>query len=80
LNGERGLKLRPTHFRTEKEEEMKSESISRYLRLIVNRDEKGITTVEYAVMLVVVAGAILAGGSALPAAVTSTLSSLAVAL
>ena len=46
----------------------------------MNRDEKGITTVEYAIMLVIVAAAILAGGTALPAAVTSTLSSFAAAL
>jgi Flp pilus assembly pilin Flp len=59
---------------------MKSEPISRYLKVLVNRDEKGITTVEYAIMLVLVAAALLAAGTTLPTAITSTMSSLATGL
>ena len=55
-------------------------SIFQHLRVRVNRDEKGITTVEYAIMLVLVAAAVLAGGSGLPAAITSLMTSLATAL
>jgi Flp pilus assembly pilin Flp len=55
-------------------------AIAQYLKMRMNRDEKGITTVEYAVMLILVAAAVLAGGSALPAKITSVMSSLATAL
>jgi Flp pilus assembly pilin Flp len=55
-------------------------SIFQGLRLRIKRDDKGITTVEYAVMLILVAAAILAGGSDLPTKITSVMSSLATAL
>jgi Flp pilus assembly pilin Flp len=55
-------------------------SIFQGLRLRVNRDDRGITTVEYAVMLILVAAAVLAGGSDLPTKITSVMSSLATAL
>jgi Flp pilus assembly pilin Flp len=59
---------------------MKFAAISQYFKLSVIRDQQGITTVEYAIMLVLVAAAVLAGGSTLPASITSTMSSLATAL
>jgi Flp pilus assembly pilin Flp len=55
-------------------------AIFQFLKMRLNRGEKGITTVEYAVMLVIVAAAVLTGGSALPAKITSVMSSLATAL
>jgi Flp pilus assembly pilin Flp len=55
-------------------------SIFQGLRLRVNRDDRGITTVEYAVMLILVAAAVLAGGTDLPTKITSVMSSLATAL
>jgi Flp pilus assembly pilin Flp len=54
--------------------------ISQHLKMRLNRDEKGITTVEYAIMLVLVAAGVLAGGSTLPTKITSVMSSLATAL
>jgi Flp pilus assembly pilin Flp len=54
--------------------------MTQYLKLRMNRDEKGITTVEYAIMLVLVAAAVLAGGSTLPAKITSVMSSMGTAL
>ena len=55
-------------------------AIFQYLKMRLSRGEKGITTVEYAIMLVIVAAAVLAGGSTLPAKITSVMSSIATAL
>jgi len=55
-------------------------AISQYLKLRVNRDEKGVTTVEYAVMVIVIGVAILLGGSVLPSAIIKTFSSVALLL
>jgi Flp pilus assembly pilin Flp len=43
----------------------------------MNRDEKGVTTVEYAVMVIVIGVAILLGGTVLPNAIIRTFSSVA---
>jgi Flp pilus assembly pilin Flp len=43
----------------------------------MNRDEKGVTTVEYAVMVIVIGVAILIGGTVLPNAIVATFSSVA---
>ena len=54
-----------------------------YLRLLLNRfqsDEKGVTTVEYAIMLVLVALAVAAFGLGLSGAVTGVFSRMIVAL
>jgi Flp pilus assembly pilin Flp len=58
------------------------EAIS-YLRLLLNRfsnDEKGVTTVEYAIMLVLVALAVAAFGLGLSGAVTGVFSRMISAL
>jgi Flp pilus assembly pilin Flp len=55
-------------------------AISQYLKLRMNRDEKGITTVEYAIMLVLVAAAVLASGTGLGTAISSTMSSVGASL
>ena len=47
---------------------------------IKKKDEKGVTTVEYAVMLVLVALAVLGFGSGISAAVKKVFSSLAAGL
>jgi Flp pilus assembly pilin Flp len=52
---------------------MKVAAISQYLKL---RGEKGVTTIEYAVMIVLVAGAVIAFGSTLSGAITGVFSSL----
>jgi Flp pilus assembly pilin Flp len=52
-------------------------AISQYLNLRMNRDEKGVTTVEYAVMVIVIGVAILIGGTVLPNAIVATFSSVA---
>ena len=54
--------------------------MTQYLKLRMSRDEKGITTVEYAIMLVLVAAAVLTGGSTLPTKITSVMTSLGNAL
>jgi Flp pilus assembly pilin Flp len=54
--------------------------IAQYLELRLNRDQKGMTTVEYAIMLILVASAVLAGGGVLPTQIISIMSSLATAL
>lgn len=54
-----------------------------YLRLLLNRfqkDEKGVTTVEYAIMLVLVALAVAAFGLGLSGAVTGVFSRMITAL
>ena len=51
--------------------------IAQYLKLRMNRDEKGITTVEYAIMLILVAAALLGGATTLPSAVISVMNSVA---
>ena len=51
-------------------------AISRYLKLRVNRDEKGVTTVEYAVMVIVIGVGILLGGTMLPSAIIQVFSSV----
>jgi Flp pilus assembly pilin Flp len=43
--------------------------ICQYLNLRMKRDEKGVTTVEYAIMLIVIGVAVLLGGTALPDAI-----------
>jgi len=53
-------------------------AISQYLKLRMKRDEKGVTTVEYAVMVIVIGVAILLGGSVLPNAIIKVFSSVAV--
>ena len=55
-------------------------AISQYLKLRVNRDEKGVTTVEYAVMVIVIGVGILLGGTVLPSAIITTFSSVALLL
>ena len=55
---------------------MKVAAISQYLTLRMNRGEKGVTTIEYAVMIVLVAGAVIAFGSTLSGAITGVFSSL----
>ena len=52
-------------------------ALSQYLKLRVNRDEKGVTTVEYAVMVIVIGVAILIGGTALPTAIKQVFSTVA---
>jgi Flp pilus assembly pilin Flp len=54
--------------------------IAQYLELRLNRDQKGMTTVEYAIMLILVASAVLAGGGVLPTKIITIMSSLATAL
>jgi Flp pilus assembly pilin Flp len=44
-------------------------AICQYLNLRMKRDEKGVTTVEYAIMLIVIGVAVLLGGTALPTAI-----------
>ena len=53
-------------------------AISQYLKLRMKRDEKGVTTVEYAIMVIVIGVAILLGGSVLPNAIIKVFSSVAV--
>ena len=55
-------------------------AISQYLKLRMKRDEKGVTTVEYAVMVIVIGVAILVGGSVLPNAIVKVFSSVATQL
>src|ERR1051326_6467423 len=55
-------------------------AVAQYFKLRINRDEKGITTVEYAIMLILVAVALLAGATTLPSAVISVMNSIAGAL
>ena len=55
-------------------------AISQYLKLRMKRGEKGVTTVEYAVMVIVIGVAILLGGSALPSAIMKVFSSVATQL
>ena len=55
-------------------------AISQYLKLRMKRDEKGVTTVEYAVMVIVIGVAILLGGTVLPNAIIKVFSSVAVQL
>lgn len=51
------------------------------IEIVKNRlDERGVTTVEYAVMLVLVAIAVLAFGSGINQAITNTFSTLASSL
>ena len=54
--------------------------MAHYFRLRVNRNENGITTVEYAIMLVLVAAAVLASGTDLATKITSVMTSLGNAL
>ena len=54
--------------------------IAQFLRMGPNRDDKGVTTVEYAILLVLVAASVLAVGATLPAKIVSVMSSLATAL
>jgi Flp pilus assembly pilin Flp len=55
-------------------------AISQYLKLRMKRDEKGVTTVEYAIMVIVIGVAILLGGSVLPSAIIKVFSSVATQL
>ena len=55
-------------------------AISQYLRLRANRGDKGVTTVEYAVMVIVIGVGILLGGSILPSAISKVFSSVAAQL
>jgi|SoiMethySBSTD1v2_1073268.scaffolds.fasta_scaffold174569_2 Flp pilus assembly pilin Flp len=55
-------------------------AISQYLNLRMNRGEKGVTTIEYAVMIVLVAGAVIAFGTSLSSAITGVFSSIAAKL
>ena len=55
-------------------------AISQYLKLRMKRDEQGVTTVEYAIMVIVIGVAILLGGSVLPSAIVKVFSSVATQL
>ena len=55
---------------------MKLAPISQYFKLLMSRDEKGVTTIEYAVMIVLVAGAVVAFGPTLASAITGVFSSI----
>ena len=55
-------------------------AISQYLKHRMKRDDKGVTTVEYAVMVIVIGVAILIGGTVLPNAIIKVFSSVAVQL
>jgi len=55
-------------------------AISQFLKLRVTRDVKGVTTVEYAVMVIVIGVGILLGGTVLPSAIVTTFSSVALLL
>ena len=60
--------------------EMNFAAISQYLKLRMNRDEKGVTTIEYAVMIVLVAGVVVIFGPSLSGAITGVFSSIAAKL
>ena len=55
-------------------------AISQYLKSRMNRDEKGVTTIEYAIMLIAVAAVVLIAGGTLGRAVSTLLSSIGTAL
>jgi len=55
-------------------------AISQYLKLRMKREEKGVTTVEYAVMVIIIGVAILIGGTVLPNAIVKVFSSVATQL
>ena len=55
-------------------------SIAPYLKFRMNGDEKGVTTVEYAVMVIVIGVTILLAGTVLPNAIVTVFSSVATQL
>ena len=59
---------------------MNLSTVSQYLTLRMKRNEEGVTTVEYAVMVIVIGVAILLGGTVLPNAIITVFSSVAALL
>ena len=59
---------------------MESNALTTLARIINKKEQKGVTTVEYAVMLVLVAIAVLAFGKGIANSITAVFSSLASSL
>jgi Flp pilus assembly pilin Flp len=55
-------------------------AISQYLNLRMKRNEKGVTTVEYAIMVIVIGVAVLLSGNAIPTAIVALFNAVAAKL
>jgi Flp pilus assembly pilin Flp len=59
---------------------MNFRALSQYLSLRMKRDEKGVTTVEYAIMVIVIGVAVLLSGNAIPTAIVALFNAVAAKL
>jgi Flp pilus assembly pilin Flp len=55
-------------------------AISQYLNLRMKRDEKGVTTVEYAIMVIVIGVAVLLSATSIPTAIVALFNAVAAKL